>query len=135
MSRLGKMPHWQKWFVILGIISCSLSGVIYHIGHQLQIYRAVLGSHPILMLHGVGAMLATLALGSTLPFHIKAGLQSKRRWVSGISQLSFLGLLMITGALLYYGSEDLREFAINLHWGIGVLFFSIFILHIIRTSK
>ena len=135
MSRLGKMPYWQKWFVILGMLICSFSGIAYLIGHQLQIYRLHLGSHSILAFHGVGAMLATVALGSTLPFHLKAGLQSKRKWVSGISQLSFLGLLLITGALLYYGPEGLREIAINLHWSIGLLFFSIFVLHTVKLSN
>ena len=135
MSRLGKMPHWQKWFVIVGMSSCSLSGVAYLIGRHLDIHRPILGSHLILALHGVGAILATLALGSALPFHLKAGLQSKHKMVSGISQLSFLGLLIITGALLYYGSEGLRETTINLHWSIGLLFFSMFILHTIKVGN
>ena len=135
MSRLGKMPHWQKWFVIAGMSSCSLSGVAYLIGHHLDIHRSILGSHLILALHGMGAILATLALGSALPFHLKAGLQSKHKKVSGISQLSFLGLLIITGALLYYGSEGLRETTINLHWSIGLLFFLMFILHTIKIGN
>ena len=134
MSRLGKMPYWQKWFVILGMLSCSVSGIAYLIGQQLQIYRPLLGSHSILVFHGVGAMLATLALGSALPFHLKAGMQSKRKRISGIGQLSFLGLLMSTGVFLYYGSEELREITINLHWSVGLLFFSMFILHIAKAS-
>ena len=134
MSRLGKMPQWQKWFVILGMLSCSISGIAYFIGQQLQIYRPLLGSHSILVFHGVGATLATLALGSALPFHLKAGMQSKRKRVSGIGQLSFLVLLLITGALLYYGPEGLREITINLHWSVGLLFFSMFILHIAKAS-
>ena len=135
MSRLGKMPHWQKWLMMTVMFSCSLSGIAYLIGHQFELHRQILGSHLILTLHGVGAMLATLALGTALPFHLKAGLQSKRKRVSGIGQLSCLGLLMVTGALLYYGSGDIRESAIHLHWVIGVLFFTIFILHVTKVSK
>jgi hypothetical protein len=135
MSRLGKMPNWQKWFVILGMLSCSFSGIAYLIGHQLQIYRLHLGSHSILAFHGVGAMLATLALGSSLPFHLKAGLQSKRKRVSGISQLSFLGLLLITGALLYYGSEEVRDGVIKVHWVVGISFFIIFLMHVLIPKR
>jgi len=130
MSRLGKMPEWQKWFVILGIFSCSLSGGIYLIGHEFQIQRSILGSHNILVIHGVAAMLTILALGSVLPFHLKAGLKSKRKWLSGLGQLSFLSALMITGLLLYYGPEPIRETVVSTHWGLGLLFFAVFLIHI-----
>ena len=130
MSRLGKMPEWQKWFVILGIFSCSLSGGIYLIGHEFQIQPSILGSHNILVIHGVAAMLTILALGSVLPFHLKAGLKSKRKWWSGLGQLSFLSALMITGLLLYYGPEPIRETVVSTHWGLGLLFFAVFLIHI-----
>jgi len=130
MSRLGKMPEWQKWFVILGISSCSLSGGIYLIGHEFQIQRYILGSHNILVFHGVAAMMTILALGSVLPFHLKAGLKSKRKWWSGLGQLSFLSALMITGLLLYYGPEAIREKVVSTHWGLGLLFFAVFLIHI-----
>ena len=87
MSRLGKMPGWQKWFVLFGMLSCSISGTLYLLGHEFQIQRAVIGSSQVLSIHGIAAMLATLALGSALPFHIKAGIKSKRKLLSGISQL------------------------------------------------
>ncbi|QWE12865.1 hypothetical protein FD968_01960 [Polynucleobacter sp. AP-Titi-500A-B4] len=133
MTRLGKMPQWQKWFVMLGILSCSLSGSVYLVGHEFQIQRSIFGSHNILALHGVAAMLAMLALGSVLPFHLKAGLKSKRKWLSGLGQLGFLASLIITGALLYYGPEGIRDTLVNLHWMIGLAFFVIFLLHTINV--
>ena len=74
-------------------------------------------------------MLATLALGSILPFHIKAGYKSKKQWWSGFSQLGFLAVLLISGALLYYGPEEIRDGIINIHWIVGLLFFIIFVPH------
>ena len=133
MSRLGKMPSWQRWFVTLGILGCSLSGSIYLIGHEFEIQRSTLGSHSILAIHGVTALIATLALGSTLPFHLKSGLKSRRKWISGLSQLSFLGVLMITGLLLYYGPASIREIVVSTHWIIGLLFFAIFLLHVFKV--
>ena len=133
MSRLGKMPGWQKWFVLFGMFSCSISGTLYLLGHEFQIQRAVIGSSQVLSIHGIAAMLATLALGSALPFHIKAGIKSKRKLLSGISQLCFLCTLMMTGALLYYGPEAIREEAILIHWIVGLFFLMIFVLHVINA--
>ena len=133
MSRLGKMPGWQKWFVLFGMLSCSVSGTLYLLGHEFQIQRAVIGSSQVLSVHGIAAMLATLALGSALPFHIKAGIKSKRKLLSGISQLCFLCTLMMTGALLYYGPEAIREEAILIHWIVGLFFLMIFVLHAINA--
>jgi len=129
MSRLGKMPVWQKWFVTSGMMICSLSGAIYLLGYQLQIYRVLLGSHNVLAIHGTAAIFATLALGSILPFHLKAGLKSGRKWLSGFSQLSLLSALIISGALLYYGPEWMRDTVIDVHSVIGLLFFAIFLMH------
>lgn len=138
MSRLGKMPNWQRTFVIYGMMACSVTGILYLLGHQFQIQRATLGTHGILAAHGIAAMLATLALGSVLPFHIKAGYKSKKQWWSGFCQLAFLAALLISGALLYYGPEEIRDGVIDTHWIVGLLFFTIFILHAfskLRSTK
>jgi hypothetical protein len=129
MSRLGKMPGWQRSFVIYGMLACSITGVMYLLGHQFQIQRSTLGTHRVLAAHGIAAILATLAIGSILPFHIKAGYKSRKQLWSGFSQLGFLAALLISGALLYYGPGEIRDFVIDIHWIVGLLFFSIFMLH------
>jgi len=130
MSRLGKMPRWQKWFVTLGILTCSVTGSLYLLGHDLGLGRSYLGSHKLLASHGIAAMLATMALGSVLPFHLKAGLKSRKNFISGFGQLSAIAVLLISGALLYYGPESIRETTIYTHWIIGLLFFALFLLHV-----
>lgn len=129
MSRLGKMPHWQKWFVMVGMIACSSTGLIYLLGHEFHIRRSFFGIQGVLMAHGIAGMLAILALGSILPFHLKAGFISKRKWLSGFAQLCFLTMLLISGLLLYYGPEEIRDEVIKTHWVIGILFFIIFLAH------
>ena len=129
MSRLGKMPSWQRSFVICGMMVCSITGLMYLLGHQFHIQRSTLGSHSILAAHGIAAMLATLAIGSVLPFHIKAGFKSKKQLWSGFSQLGFLAALIVSGALLYYGPEEIRDSVIDTHWIVGILFFTMFIFH------
>ena len=129
MRRLGKMPGWQRLLVIVGMLTCSITGSLYLLGHQWQIERALFANHTVLASHGLSAMLATLALGSVLPFHIKAGYQSGRKRLSGFSQLAFLAVLLISGGLLYYGPEEIRDSVINLHWVVGLAFFAIFLFH------
>jgi hypothetical protein len=134
-NRLGKMPGWQKYFVQIGMLSCSLTGVVYLLGHEFHIERAVLGTHSVLAWHGIAAILATLALGSVLPFHLKAGLKSKRKLLSGLSQLAFLATLLVSGALLYYGPAEIRDGIVAIHWMIGITFFAIFLLHGVYAKK
>ena len=134
-NRLGKMPTWQKHFVQIGMLACSLTGTVYLLGHEFHIERAVLGTHSVLAWHGLTAILATLALGSVLPFHLKAGLKSKRKLWSGLGQLAFLAILLVSGALLYYGPAEIRDEVIATHWMIGIVFFAIFLLHGVYTKK
>jgi hypothetical protein len=135
MSRLGKMPSWQRSFVICGMLACSITGLTYLLGHEFQIQRHTFGSHNILVAHGITAMLATLAFGSVLPFHIKAGYKSKRKWLSGFGQLTFLAVLLVSGGLLYYGPEEIRDGVIEAHWMVGLLFFAIFMLHAFQKIR
>jgi hypothetical protein len=129
MRQLGKMPAWQRGFVVTGMLICSVTGSAYLLGHEFQIERALLGNHLVLAIHGLSAILASIALGSILPFHLKAGYQSKRKRFSGFTQLGFLLILVITGGLLYYGPAELRKPTIQLHWLTGLVFFAIFIFH------
>ncbi|MBU3602507.1 hypothetical protein [Polynucleobacter sp. AM-25C3] len=134
-SRLGQMPSWQRHFVLLAMLSCSLTGIAYLLGHEFQIERTLLGTHSVLAWHGIAAILATMALGSILPFHLKAGIKSKRKLLSGLSQLAFLATLIISGALLYYGPEEIRDAVITTHWIIGIGFFLIFLFHGVFIRK
>jgi hypothetical protein len=134
MRQLGKMPGWQRTLVITGMLACSVTGSAYLLGHEFQIERALLGNHLVLAGHGLTAMLASIALGSALPFHLKAGYQSKRKRFSGFTQLGFLLTLIVTGGMLYYGPADLREPTIQLHWLAGLVFFAIFIFHSLVKS-
>ncbi|OYY21337.1 MAG: hypothetical protein B7Y05_00725 [Polynucleobacter sp. 24-46-87] len=134
-SRLGKMPSWQRNFVLIAMLSCSLTGTAYLLGHEFHIERAVLGTHSVLAWHGIAAMTATIALGSVLPFHLKAGLKSRRKLWSGLIQLAFLSALLASGALLYYGPEEIRDPVIATHWMTGIAFFAIFLLHGVYAQK
>jgi hypothetical protein len=117
------------------MFACSITGRVYLLGQEFHIERAILGTHSVLAWHALTAILATLALGSVLPFHLKAGLKSKRKLWSGLSQLAFLAILLISGALLYYGPAEIRDEVIATHWMMGIVFFAIFLLHGVYTKK
>ena len=134
-SRLGRMPVWQRQFVLTSMLSCSLTGIAYLLGHEFHVGQSIMGKHSVLMWHGISAMVATIALGSVLPFHLKAGLKSRKKLWSGLSQLAFLAALLISGALLYYGPEEIRDQVITTHWMIGLAFFAIFLLHGVYAKK
>lgn len=131
---LGKMPNWQRWFTISVLTVCSFSGIAFLLGHEFHISRALLGDRTVLILHGVSAAIALIAFGTVLPFHIKAGLKAKKNLISGISQLIFLAILVITAMLLYYGPEEIHEGSEFVHWVLGLIFFAIFIFHGISRS-
>ena len=134
-NRLGKMPSWQRTFVLLAMLNCSLTGIAYLLGHEFGIYKALLGQHSVLAWHGIFAVLATMALGSVLPVHIKAGFHSKRKRMSGFSQLGLLLILCGSGLLLYYGPESLRDATILTHWVTGNIFFGMFLMHTVMITK
>ena len=135
MSRLGRMSGWQRSFVISSMLACSMSGSLYLLGHEFEIQRASFGNRYILATHGIFAIFATLALGSVLSFHLKAGIASKKKLLSGFSQLSFLVTLLTTGALLYYGPADIRDSVVIMHWVVGLMFFATFVLHGVRKRQ
>lgn len=134
-SRLGKMPRWQRLFVLMTMLSCSITGLTFLMGHEFQIQRSIIGTHTVLTWHGITAMLASIALGSILPCHLKAGLKSRRKLLSGLSQLGFLLILLVSGALLYYGPAEIREPVVLTHWLVGLAFFSVFLLHGVYAKK
>jgi len=131
---LGKMPIWQRWFTISTLIICSISGIAFLMGHEFQISRQTLGNHSVLALHGIASALALIAFGTVLPFHIKAGLKAWKNLISGVSQLLFLAILVITALLLYYGPEELHDGSKLVHWVFGLVFFIIFVFHISKQS-
>jgi hypothetical protein len=79
--------------------------------------------------HGVSAAGIIFLLGSIATVHIKAGLVAKKSLFSGFTQLFVLTLLISTGLLLYYGSEETRDFSVWSHWVLGLIFMPVFVWH------
>lgn len=70
--------------------------------------------------HGA-AMLGYLAMLGSLFTHIRRGTALKANRISGFSTLALNGILLISGWLLYYASEEaFRQWSSTIHWAIGL---------------
>lgn len=85
------------------------------LGQQFNAIKSILGDHWVLTLHEATAILAIIALGATLPHHIKASLKAIRNVISWVSQITFLVILIITSLLLCYEPEESRNAAVLIH--------------------
>ena len=70
--------------------------------------------------HGA-TMLVYLAMLGTLITHIRRGTALKTNRLSGFSVIALNGILVLSGWLLYYVSNDaLRQWSSTIHWAIGL---------------
>jgi hypothetical protein len=112
------MPAWQAISTHLIFLLCAVSGVLYLLAHEFEIAPFTIKNHSILIAHGVTAYLFVLLFGAVMPVHIKSGWKTKRNRISGSLMLAVMGLLIISGLILYYG-VDTRDAALWVHWVIG----------------
>jgi len=72
-------------------------------------------------LHTFSAYLVLIALGYLLHAHVKPGLKGKKRKVTGISMLTFFGVLAISSLpILYAGEGTLRNSTTWIHTYLGL---------------
>lgn len=135
MSRLGKIPPWQKSFIVFSFSFSALSGLTYFFYPELKTYVPIFASRFILAAHGISASFMLIALGLVLPAHLKAGWIAKNNRFSGVSQFLCLLGLTASGLLLYYGSESLRDVTLLTHYVVGFLLIGLFLGHLFLRRK
>lgn len=129
--RPGSLPALQRWLAYLMFLVCGGSGLAYLLGHELQIARAVLADHQVLVAHGVSAAMMLVLAGSILSTHVRVGWKMKRNLWTGLTLLGVMLLLAVSGEMLYYGSEESRDPSLWVHWVVGVLTLAIAPLHVL----
>ena len=129
------MPGWQRLptHIILGV--CAFSGLFYFIRHELRIELPGMEAHGFLVMHGISAAFALLAFGAVLPAHLRAAWIAKRNRASGILMMAVMSVLMLSGLLLYYGSEEMRDGVVLTHWIVGFATFAVFALHLVLGKR
>lgn len=89
-----------------------------------------------LKLHGAFAFAIVWMFGLVWGIHVSKALPHRRRKPSGLTLISVLVALTVTGYLLYYaGSETLRPVISVAHWAIGLASPIAFLLHRGRRRK
>ncbi len=113
-----------------------LSGALWLVFHYFVHSAGAFGAtrHPLepwwLALHGGFAFASLWLLGLLWGVHIMAGWTSAQRRWSGGSVLATLGVLVVSGYLLYYAGDDtLRAGTSILHWTLGLALPTVFIVH------
>lgn len=130
-KRVGHLPRWQRMWTYVVFAVCAFSGGAYFLVQQFKWESASVFSHDLLVTHGVSTYLVLLAFGAVLPGHIRSAWNAQRNRVSGVAMVATLSMLALSGLTLYYGSEEVRNPALWLHWLIGGGILLVFPLHLI----
>lgn len=129
--RLGLVQKSAVWTATAVV---SLSGTAWFVLHDLIEAEPGEPERMLLMLHGISAYAALVAIGSLLPLHVRSGWHRRRKRWSGGSTLAMLVLLAVTGLVLYYGGEATREPARWTHIAIGISCMALFPLHALLAA-
>ncbi len=89
-----------------------------------------------LKIHGAAAMGFLMIFGSLLIHHVPPGWRQKSQRPSGAILLTTCALLILTGWGLYYlGDEGLRDWTSVIHWGLGVFFPALIVIHVVFARR
>lgn len=133
-----RLQPWHRWSLYVATAVLFASGVLWLALHYvIPPPTGEFGqtTHPLepwtLRVHGLAVLVALFFYGSLLRAHIIKAWKRRRNRVSGACMGAVLGLLTISGYLLYYsGGESLRAALSVTHWGIGLALAGVLPLHI-----
>jgi hypothetical protein len=132
-----RLPQWLRWSIYAVTLWLFLTGVIWLGAHYGLRKQGKFGEviHPLepwmLRLHGMAVMIGLFLYGSLLRAHIIKSWQIRQNRATGAVIATILGLLTISGYLLYYaGDENIRPIISLAHWLIGLSVGAILPLHI-----
>lgn len=116
-----RLPNIQRWLTYLVLVLVALSGALWYLMHDLLQWGWMLTERRLLITHGVAASVSLVVVGGLLPLHIRLAWRTRRNLLSGLVTLSLMGLLGVSGLLLYYSGEDWRDGVRWLHIGTGLI--------------
>lgn len=116
--------------VCTGLLYAVPQGISALIGHEVAI---PFGRLALMQVHGALAMLCLVLFGVLWDSHIVKKVKYPKKRRSGIFMALFMGILAITGYLLYYAGDDgVRNVSSVVHTGVGLVFFGVFCWHYSR---
>ncbi len=135
LRRAGFLPGWQRNPTHLILAVCAFSGLLFFLKREFQLDVLFAESHSLLVTHGVSSAFALLVFGAVLPGHLRAAWIAKRNRASGVLMIAVMSALMLSGLLLYYGSEEIRDNVVLTHLMVGFLAFAVFLLHLLLGRR
>ena len=134
-------PRHERWVLLVGAL-LALTGILWLLDHYLFAVPDEFGaSHSPraawwLEIHGGAAMAFLVIVGTVLPIHARRAWHARLNHRSGVSVLSALSLLVLTGFGLYYVGSDLTRPWISLvHWVVGLIAVPTLILHTVFGKR
>ena len=147
MARLNGDPPRHGWtragvrFGLALLLALWATGVLLELWpaeavFQLAAWQAGL-RHAALVLHGIGAWLACVALGRWIWPHaaIAWRMPTGRTWWLGLVGATMASAVAITGLALLYGPADWHEGLGQVHWWIGVGWPALVLWHAVRLLR
>ena len=138
----AKLARWQIRLLCWSGAVLWLSGVAWLLLHYYGQIQGEFGpeANPwepwMLRLHGAAMIAGLLAAGTLLVVHVWRGWGYRGQRVLGSLLTAILGLLIISGYMLYYvGSETVRPWASIVHWVIGLVLLPVFLLHYLQGRR
>ncbi|HTI72539.1 MAG TPA: hypothetical protein VMF06_21365 [Candidatus Limnocylindria bacterium] len=127
MKRRGlQLSRRHRWTLYTFSVVLLVSGAIWAWAHyQDESGTAdplLRGIAPwLLKVHGLAAMGFVLLLGTLIPVHIRHSWHANKNRVNGVFFLTAVGLLTVSGYLLYYlGDETVRGYMSRVHLWLGL---------------
>jgi peptidoglycan/LPS O-acetylase OafA/YrhL len=114
-----RLRPWHRWLVVAVLTATGLSGAFWYVLHDLMDRGPSDTLHTLLVVHGVAAFSTAVAFGSLLPVHVLVGSRQPRNRLSGLVLATVVGILITTALILYYGSEELRDWGRLIHLVVG----------------
>jgi hypothetical protein len=141
-TRSARLARWQIWLLTISGTVLWLTGAAWLLLHYYGQIEGEFGpeSNPVepwmLRLHGGALLPALLGFGGLFVVHMPKGWNDRRQRLIGLGLTSLIGLLILTGYLLYYAGDDgLRGWVSLIHWAIGLGVPAIFIWHYVSRNE
>jgi hypothetical protein len=140
--RTAKLASWQVQLLIWSGAVLWLTGAAWLVLHYFGRIKGAFGpeTNPLepwmLRLHGLAMIASLLGIGGLLVVHVWKGWSYRHQRLIGSVLMGLVGLLVLTGYLLYYvGDEELRNWISAGHWLVGLLLPAVFIVHYRRRQR
>ncbi len=141
-TRSAKLARWQIWLLTVSGTILWLTGAGWLLLHYYGQVQGEFGveTNPLepwfLRIHGLVLIPALLGFGGLMVVHIPKGWKDKSQRVAGVALTAVMGVLILSGYLLYYlGIEWLRDWTSIIHWGIGLTLPALFVWHYLGRNS